>query len=48
MGHHETMKKPVDVAGEIMKISLRCRVLPEKDRRSPDEIPGYGDKGLPQ
>jgi len=37
-----------DVAEEIMKISLRCRALPEKDRRSPDEILGYDDRGLPQ
>lgn len=37
-----------DVAGEIMKISRRCRALPEKDQRSPDEILGYDERGLPQ
>jgi antitoxin VapB len=43
-GHRTT----TDVAVEIMKISLRCRALPEKDQRSPDEILGYDDRGLPQ
>jgi antitoxin VapB len=37
-----------DIAEEIMKISLRCRALPEKDQRTPDEILGYDDRGLPQ
>ncbi len=37
-----------DVAGDIMKISLRCRALPEKDRRGVDEIMGYDERGLPR
>ena len=37
-----------DIAEEIMKISLRCRALPEEDQRAPDEILGYDDRGLPQ
>ena len=37
-----------DVAEEIMKISLRCRALPEKDQRSAEEILGYDERGLPQ
>ena len=37
-----------DVAEEIMKISLRCRALPEKDQRGTDEILGYDERGLPQ
>ncbi len=37
-----------DIAEEIMKISLRCRALPEKDERSADEILGYDERGLPQ
>jgi antitoxin VapB len=41
-------RKATDVAEEIMKISLRCRALPEKDDRSPDEILGYDEKGVPQ
>ncbi|MHC1729090.1 MAG: type II toxin-antitoxin system VapB family antitoxin [Syntrophobacteraceae bacterium] len=37
-----------DVAEEIIKISLRCRALPDKDQGSADEILGYDEKGLPQ
>jgi antitoxin VapB len=37
-----------DLAGDIMKISLRCRALPEKDQRSLDEILGYDESGVPQ
>ena len=37
-----------DVAGEIMKISLRCRALPEMDRRGADEILDYDEQGLPR
>jgi antitoxin VapB len=37
-----------DVAEEIMKISLRCRALPDMDPRSVDEILNYDETGLPQ
>ncbi len=37
-----------NVAEEIMEISLRCRALPEVDRRSADEILDYDERGLPQ
>lgn len=37
-----------DVAAEIMKISLRCRQLPDIDQRSADEILSYDERGLPQ
>jgi antitoxin VapB len=37
-----------DVAGEIMKISLRCRALPEMNERSADEILDYDERGIPQ
>jgi antitoxin VapB len=37
-----------DVAEEIMKISLRCRALPDRDRRSADEILDYDENGLPR
>lgn len=43
-GHRTT----TDVAGEIMKISFRCRALPEQDQRSADEILGYDERGLPK
>jgi len=29
----------------IMEISLRCRVLPDRDQRSPDELLGYDERG---
>ena len=37
-----------DVSEEIMKISFRCRALPDKDQRGADEILGYDERGLPQ
>jgi antitoxin VapB len=41
-------RKATDVAEEIMKISLRCKALPEMDKRSADEILDYDDRGLPR
>jgi antitoxin VapB len=40
--------RTTEVAEEIMKISRRCSVLPEKDQRSADVILDYDEKGLPQ
>ena len=40
--------KATDLAEEIMKISERCSELPDQDKRSPDEILGYGPTGAPQ
>jgi antitoxin VapB len=37
-----------EVADEIMKISIRCRALPEKDWREADEILGYDEMGVPK
>ncbi len=37
-----------DVAEEIMRISIRCRALPEVDPRSAEEVLGYDERGLPQ
>jgi antitoxin VapB len=37
----------VDVAQEILKISRRCKALPDADRRDADEILGYDEGGLP-
>jgi antitoxin VapB len=37
-----------DIAAEIVRISLRCRALPDRDGRSADEILGYDEKGLPR
>ena len=41
-------REAADVAAEIMRISLRCRALPEIDPRSADEVLGYDEGGLPQ
>jgi antitoxin VapB len=32
---------------ELMAIGRRCAAISDVDRRSPDEILGYGDDGLP-
>ena len=34
-------RSTTEIAAEIMKISIRCRALPERDRRGADEILGY-------
>ena len=39
-------RSTTEIADEIMKISLRCRALPEKDRREANEILGYDDAGV--
>jgi antitoxin VapB len=41
-------RSTTEIADEIMKISLRCRALPEKDRRGADEILGYDEIGVPK
>jgi len=40
--------KAIDLAEELMKISKRCSEIPDQDQRSPDEILGYGSKGVPK
>jgi antitoxin VapB len=37
-----------NTAEEIINISLRCRALPDRDRRAADEILGYDERGLPR
>ncbi len=37
-----------EIADEIMKISFRCRELPEKDLRGADDILGYDETGVPK
>lgn len=36
-----------DLASELAAIRRRCAALPVVDPRSPDEIVGYDDRGLP-
>lgn len=35
------------VATEILEIGQRCAALPDLDARSPDELVGYDEHGLP-
>ena len=37
-----------DLVEEIMEIGKHCAALPSRDTRSPDEIIGYDEHGLPQ
>jgi len=36
-----------DTLEEIMTIARRCSALPDQDPRTPDEILGYDDAGVP-
>ena len=40
-------QSPYTLADELDEIALRCAALPLKDRRSPEEIVGYDEYGLP-
>jgi antitoxin VapB len=37
-----------DLTEEILKISKRCRTIPDQDQRSPEEILGYDLTGVPR
>ena len=37
-----------DLVEDILAVSRRCSALPELDKRSADEILGYGDAGAPR
>ena len=39
---------PGSLAAELVEISCRCAALPDLDQRTPDEILGYDDHGLPR
>jgi antitoxin VapB len=36
------------LAAEILEIGRRCAAMPDLDRRTPDEILGYDEHGLPR
>lgn len=40
--------RPTRLRDEIRAIRQRCAALPVRDHRSPDEILGYDEKGLPR
>jgi len=37
-----------DLVEEILKISKRCSAIPDRDKRSADEILGYDSTGVPK
>jgi antitoxin VapB len=37
-----------DLAAEILNIAERCSKLPDKDKRTPDQILGYNQQGVPE
>lgn len=39
---------PVELKESLLAIGQRCANLPDKDTRSPDEILGYDETGLPE
>ena len=43
----ESAKTEVGLADQLMEISRRASKLPRKTNRTPDEIIGYDDRGLP-
>lgn len=44
----EKAKGRTGLAEELNRIALRCASLPRRDNRSPDEIIGYDEHGLPR
>lgn len=40
-------RTPVELKEALLIIGQRCAALPDQDLRSPDEILGYDNKGLP-
>ena len=40
-------QRPRRLADELNEIGLRCAALPVLDERSPEEILGYDERGLP-
>ncbi len=43
----ETANAPVDLKAEIMAISRRAGRIPRRTDRTPEEIIGYDERGLP-
>jgi len=43
----ELARSPVSLKDELMRISRRAAQLPRKSNRTPEEIIGYDDHGLP-
>jgi len=46
--HLETLQGSASQVEELDRIALQCAKLPQRDRRSADEIIGYDGRGLPE
>lgn len=44
----EGARSPISLKDEIMAISRRAAALPRRTGRTPEEIIGYDDRGLPR
>lgn len=44
---NRAQSEPRPLVERLNEIALRCAALPDVDSRSPDEILGYDDDGLP-
>lgn len=44
----ESTKRPLRLKDEIMAISRRAAALPRRTGRTPEEIVGYDERGLPR
>lgn len=44
---NQVTSEPRPLVERLNEIALRCATLPDFDRRSPEEILGYDDDGLP-
>lgn len=41
-------KAPTELAEALLAIGHRCAILPDQDKRPPDDIIGYDETGLPR
>jgi antitoxin VapB len=48
LSREEGRRTPRRLEDELLAIGARCAALPDLDRRSPDEIIGYDEVGLPK
>jgi antitoxin VapB len=44
---NQMVSEPRPLVERLNEIAQRCAALPDYDNRSPDEILGYGEDGLP-
>jgi antitoxin VapB len=47
LDRHRGRKRPISLRDELKAIRERCAKLPVLDNRTPDQILGYDERGLP-